>query len=59
MKIWVQGIVCSFIIALLFVILGEVIRVRVRAERIYEQIFELDYAVSGGLLTGKVGEHVE
>ena len=59
MKVWVQVFIFSFIVALLFVILGEVIQVRIRTERIYEQIFELDYAVSGGLLTGKVGEHVE
>lgn len=53
-----DAILYGLIISLLLVLMGETIRLRYRVERIYEQIDELDLAITRGAMTGKIGEEV-
>lgn len=54
-----QIILFGIIAALLLIILGEVVRIGYRSDRVYEQVDELDLMITRGAMTGKIGEAVK
>ena len=51
-----QLIAYGIIIALLLVLMGEVIQLRLRLDRVYDQVDDLDRTITRGAMTGRIGE---